>query len=40
LLGTAAMKEEIADALEEEVAAQLLRSLNLMQQNVVKANGN
>ena len=40
LLGTAAMKEEIADALEDELAAQLLRSLNLLQQNLIPANGN
>lgn len=40
VLGTATMKEEIADALEDELAAQLLRSLNLIQQNLTSANGN
>ena len=32
--------QSIADALEDELAAQLLRSLNLMQQNLTSANGN
>jgi outer membrane lipopolysaccharide assembly protein LptE/RlpB len=39
LLGTAAMKEEIADELEEALAAQLLRSLNQMQQQMSRPNG-
>lgn len=32
LLATAAVKEEVAESLERELAAQLLRSLNLIQQ--------
>ena len=39
LLGTAAVKEEIAAGLEQELAAQLLRNLNVLQQSLAAADG-
>ena len=39
LLGTAAVKEDIADGLEQELAAQLLRNLNVLQQSMAAADG-
>jgi hypothetical protein len=38
LLATAAVKERVAESIESELVAQLLRSLNLVQQMPLAAN--